>query len=208
MELVQHMTANDTDQLLSLARAGDSEAAEQLLTRFRPRLRRMIRIFLDPRLAARVDPSDILQSAMAIVVRRLPEYLNKPTIGFYGWLRQITRDELIHVHRQHVQAQCRSVRREERLEFHVTDTSAIQLADRLVGYDTSPSQKFDLKELHGKVKRAMAELSASDREILLMRCGEHLRMKEIAEILSISETAARSRFRRGIQKLSRLVGAE
>src|SRR5262245_36521605 len=54
------MTA-DTEHLLERVAAGDRAARDQLLQRHRRRLRRMVAVRFDPRLAARVDPSDVVQ---------------------------------------------------------------------------------------------------------------------------------------------------
>src|SRR5262245_26816363 len=54
-------TAPDTDQLLDRAASGDGSAREQLLERHRKKLKRMVAIRLDRRIAARVDPSDVVQ---------------------------------------------------------------------------------------------------------------------------------------------------
>ncbi len=56
-----------------------------------------------------------------------------------------------------------------------------------------------------QVKQALARMSAADRELLLMRFAEQLSIREIAEILTISEIAARGRVRRAIEKLGRSV---
>src|SRR5205823_607283 len=55
----------DTEELLERAGRGDAAARQQLLTRHRDRLRRMVALRLDRRLAARVDPSDIVQASLA-----------------------------------------------------------------------------------------------------------------------------------------------
>ncbi len=199
------MPETDTDQLLTFAQSGDSVALEKLLTRYRDRLRRMINVFLDPRVSARIDPSDVLQEVLVCAATRLPSYLEKRPIAFYPWLRQIVREQLIQVHRQHVQAERRSVRRERRLGAEISDASAMQLAERLVSSGTSPSQKMDAEEMKSKLKAALAELPETDRELLLMRCVEKLSIGEITAVLGISETAAKSRLRRGLQKLNRLL---
>jgi len=53
--------APDTDYLLDRAAAGDAAARQQLLDRNRRRLQKMIALRLDRRLAARIDPSDVVQ---------------------------------------------------------------------------------------------------------------------------------------------------
>ena len=51
----------DTNRLLDQASAGDRSAREQLLTRHREKLKRMVAVRLDRNLAARVDPSDVFK---------------------------------------------------------------------------------------------------------------------------------------------------
>jgi hypothetical protein len=47
--------------LVARAAAGDRAAIVELLERYRPRLRRMVALRLDPRLQGRVDASDVIQ---------------------------------------------------------------------------------------------------------------------------------------------------
>src|SRR5436305_2971842 len=103
----------DTDVLLDRAAAGDGDARRQLLDRHRRRLRRMIAVRLDRRLAARIDPSDVVQEALAAADQKLSAYLRQRPVPFYPWLRQLAWERLIELHRQHIYAQKRSVTREE-----------------------------------------------------------------------------------------------
>jgi RNA polymerase sigma-70 factor, ECF subfamily len=70
----------DTDWLVEQARRGSAEARTSLMQRHRARLRQMVSLRLDPRLAARVDPSDVVQEALATAYPRLDEYLNNPPL--------------------------------------------------------------------------------------------------------------------------------
>src|SRR4051794_21065968 len=79
----------DTDQLLDEASRGDGAARGRLLERHRPRLRRMVALRLDRRLAARLDPSDVVQEALVEAAARLDEYLRDRPIPFYPWLRRL-----------------------------------------------------------------------------------------------------------------------
>src|SRR5947209_19815970 len=92
----------DTDQLLAAARTGDASARGRLLEHHRHRLRGMVALRLDPRLAARVDPSDLVQETLAVAHRRLDDYLRDRPLPFYPWLRQIAADRLADAHRRHV----------------------------------------------------------------------------------------------------------
>jgi RNA polymerase sigma-70 factor (ECF subfamily) len=67
----------DTEELLRQAEHGDLGAREGLLTRHRVRLRKMVAWRLDRRLAARVDPSDVVQEVLAEASRKIDRYLRE-----------------------------------------------------------------------------------------------------------------------------------
>src|SRR5436190_20534745 len=129
----------DTDQLLERAGRGDPAALGQLLDRHRDRLRRMVAVRLDRRLAARVDPSDVVQESLAEAARRLPEYLRDRPLPFYPWLRRLAADRLAVLYRRHVRAANRAVGREEP---PLPDRSALKLADRLFSRHSDPRSRL------------------------------------------------------------------
>ena len=192
----------DTDQLLDLAREGDHSAQRKLLERHRVRLRRMVAALIDPRVSARIDPSDVLQDAIASAALKLPEYLKEQPVAFYPWLRRIVKEELIDVHRRHIRAQRRSVNREHIPYKAMDDASAMHLANHLVGHEPSPSAALNLQEQREAVQLGLQQLGEGDRELLLMRFVEQLKIREIADVLDIPVAAARSRVRRAIERLS------
>src|SRR5438128_559367 len=105
--------APDTEQLLEAVSRGDAQARGRLLERHRPKLRRMVAIRLDRRLAARVDPSDVVQESLAEAAARLDDYVRDRPLPFYPWLRRIASDRLADASRRHLRAGRRSVGREE-----------------------------------------------------------------------------------------------
>src|SRR5271166_4336869 len=92
----------ETDALLERAGRGDAQARQRLLERHRSRLKRMVAVRMDRRLAARLDPSDVVQEALADAARDLPEYLQSRPMAFYPWLRQLAWDHLLRLHRHHI----------------------------------------------------------------------------------------------------------
>jgi RNA polymerase sigma-70 factor (ECF subfamily) len=196
----------ETEELLGRARCGDRSAVEQLLARHRGRLRQMIVVRMDQRLSARIDPSDVVQEALAVAAKRLPEYLRAPPVSFYPWLRRIAWERLVEAHRRHLRARKRSVSREE--IWGLSDASAMQLADRLAARDTSPLARLLRAELCARVQTILARLAAGDREILLLRHLEQLSSAECAEVLGVSEEAAKKRYLRAVQRFRRQLGDE
>src|SRR5262249_50657547 len=96
--------ASDPNDLLCRARAGDETALAELFAPYRERLQRMVRLRLARRLYGRLDPSDVLQEAYLDLARRFPEYVANPALPFFLWLRSLTGQRLIDVHRQHLGA--------------------------------------------------------------------------------------------------------
>src|SRR5215471_13582600 len=102
----------DTEELLQRAGDGDSAARQQLLLRHQQRLQQMVAVHMDRRLAARVDPSDLVQEALLDAHQKLSDYIRKRPLPFYPWLRRLAWERLVRLHRRHLQADKRSVLRE------------------------------------------------------------------------------------------------
>src|SRR5262245_47969085 len=100
-----------TNELLQRAAGGDRHSLRALLERDRDRLRRMVALRMDRRLAGRVDPSDVIQEAQLEAAERLGEFLRNPTMPFFLWLRLITGQRLVALHRRHLGAKMRSAGR-------------------------------------------------------------------------------------------------
>jgi RNA polymerase sigma-70 factor, ECF subfamily len=194
----------DTDELVRRVGEGDQAAASELLERHRGRLRRMVTARLDPRLLTRVDPSDVVQEALLKAAQRLPEYAREQPLPFYPWLRQLAWERLVELHHHHVRARKRSVTREQPDPL-LSDQSALLLAEQFVDSGTGPNAHLLRKELRERVRVALAGLPAQDREILVMRHVEQLKVSEIASLLKVSEGAVKMRRLRAIQKLRELL---
>src|SRR5207249_9401756 len=104
--------SSETGDLLSRAGAGDAQALAELFARHRDRLRQMVRLRLDRRLQGRLDPSDVLQEAFLDLARRVPEYHADPVMPFFLWLRFLTGQRLLQLHRHHLGTQKRDAEQE------------------------------------------------------------------------------------------------
>jgi len=194
-----------TDDLIRSAVLGDGPARAALLDRHRDRLRRMVAVRMDRRLAARVDPSDVVQEAMAAAAAGLSDYLRDRPLPFYPWLRRIARRRLLDSYRRHVLAGRRSVDRERRAGPGLADASADLLATACLAGAPSPSRALIREELLGRVHAALGRLAARDREILVMRHLEGMSSAEIGAVFAIGEGAVRVRLVRAIKRLRALL---
>jgi RNA polymerase sigma-70 factor (ECF subfamily) len=185
-----------TCDLLAKVSQGDRQALDDLLARHRSDLLAFIEVRLDPRLAARMDPSDVVQEAQLEVVRRMDDFLRRRPMPFHLWVRKTAYERLLDLRRHHRRAR-RSIDREAALP----DRSSLLLARPLLAGGLSPSQDLQARELAERITRAVDQLSETDREILLMRHGESLPFEEIACLLGIEPAAARKRFGRALLRL-------
>jgi RNA polymerase sigma-70 factor, ECF subfamily len=191
-----------TEELLTGARGGDSEAIDRLLDRHRDSLRRMISMRLDQKILRRIDVSDVVQDVLVEVNRRLQDYLANPVMAFHLWVRQIAKDRIIDAHRRHRVSGKRSVDREQPLQQAAApDQSTIELAAQLRDPELTPAAAAVQQELALHIQGAIELLDERDRDIILMRHYEQLSNQEIAVALQITEPAASMRYLRALKRL-------
>ena len=197
----------DTEELLYRIEQGDQQARHALLMRHRNRLRSMVALRLDRRLAARIDPSDVVQEVLLDAAQGLDDYVRQRPLPFYPWLRQMAWDRLIDLHRRHLHSQRRSVTREQPLALHLSDESAMQLADRVLASQSGPSERAMRRELQQRLRAALDQLAEQDREVLVLRHLEQLSTRETAAVLGIREGAVKTRHLRALERLRALLSA-
>ena len=189
------------DQLRRLA-AGDQRALAELFARYRDRLRRMVRLRLDRRLQGRVDASDILQEAYLDVARRAADYAANPTMPPFLWLRLLTGQRLLMVHRQHLGTKMRDVGQEVSLyRGALPQASSVSLAAQLLGRMTSPSLAAVRAEMQLKLQEALNSMDPIDREVLTLRHFEELSNSDTAAVLGLQKAAASNRYVRALKRL-------
>ena len=198
---------DDLQTLEASISAGDHRAVEHVIGKYGPRLRRMIAARLDPRLARRVDPSDVVQETFMEVARRLPRYLRDRPLPLYPWLRKVAAERLADLADRHIHAQRRSVQREV-WSLGVSDESVVQLARQLAQSGTTPSRHVVREESREQIRAALERLADADREILLMRFMEQLSTKDMAAALGISPEAVGMRRLRALKRLSDELGEQ
>lgn len=193
----------DTDELLRRADADDAAATQTLLARHRSRLRRMVAVHLDRRLQGRVDPSDIVQDTLVDAARKLPRYLRERPLPFYPWLRELAWERIARERRRHLRAAGRSVAREDRRAFHLTQDSAANLAAVLVRGRTPGELALENERL-SLVRKTVRRLRPIDSEVLVLRYLEQLEIEEVAAVLGLTVAGAKSRVRRALERFAEI----
>ncbi len=180
---------------------GDPGALASLFSVYRDRLQRMVELRLDTRLRGRVSASDILQEAYIGALQRLPHYQASSDVPIFVWLRSVTMQRLIDVHRRHLGGQVRDAGREVRLgEVDAMGASSAQIAELFVD-NTSPSLAARRGETLAQVREALEQLDPIDREVLVLRHFEQMSNHEAAASLGIKAAAASKRYVRAVERL-------
>jgi RNA polymerase sigma-70 factor (ECF subfamily) len=170
----------------------------KLFEEHQPKLLAMVRRRLDPALAARLSPEDILSDAFLEARRKWAAFKAQSALTPYAWLYG-ARDCLIEAWRKQSRAG-----RDPRRELPWPERSSMQLVLGLVGSGSSPSAHVARAELRQQVAETLKLLKDKDREVLWMRHHDDLSFQEIAVLLSIAEGAARVRYVRALERLRQL----
>jgi RNA polymerase sigma-70 factor, ECF subfamily len=194
--------SSGTNRLLVRAAAGDGESLGALLTRHDGRLRRMVAFRLDPRLQGRIDPDDVVQEINLAAAEHLLDYVGRPAMPFFLWLRGIAGHTLLSLHRRHLGTPMRDARREVSLyRGALPSATSAALAAQLLGHQTRPSEAAVRAEAKIRLQEALNAMSVLDREVLALRHFEQLTNVEAARVLHITEAAAGKRYLRALERL-------
>jgi RNA polymerase sigma-70 factor (ECF subfamily) len=193
--------------LLQRAAAGDAAAWGALLSAHRERLTRMVAFRMDPRLRGRVDAADVVQNTFAEASAHRADYFAaEPAAPLFLWLRGVTTNKLLEVHRHHLATRMRDVKREQPLESsRRPDATSAALCAHLTAGLTRPSVAAARQEVRARLADALAGMDPADREVLALRHFEQLSNAEAALVLGIQERAAAKRYLRALGRLKEIL---
>jgi RNA polymerase sigma-70 factor (ECF subfamily) len=201
------MPADSEEEIAGLVarlQTGDQAALGELFDRHRDKLRRMVDLRLDHRLAGRVSASDVLQEAYIDALKRVEHYFSKPGQPFFGWLRLVVGQRIADVHREHLAGK-RDAGREIGMNRGGHGADSTCLAARLLGKASSPSQAAQRNETFALLEEALNQMDELDREVLALRHFEELSNTETAELLGIQPAAASKRYVRALARLKEIL---
>jgi RNA polymerase sigma-70 factor (ECF subfamily) len=184
------------EDLLRRVRAGDQDAARELVRLYEPAIRRLARLRLHPRLRRVLDSIDICQSVLhSFFVRAaLGEYELNSAEDLLRLLGSMVRHKAAAQARRQ-NAQCRDQRRTE------ADDAAVQEA---LTPEPSPSRIVAGREL---LQQFRQRLSEQERRLADLR-AQGREWSDIAAELGESAEALRKRLERGIRRVARALGLE
>jgi RNA polymerase sigma-70 factor (ECF subfamily) len=171
-----------------------------LFDRYKERLRRTVRLRLDPRLTGIIDSSGVLKMAREEIGRRVAE-MTPTTAGSFLWLRQIVGEVLSRVHEQRLGP---DVRGDISLyRGALPEATSTALAAHLLGKGDM-AEDFAAARAEQKIllQEALNAMETVDREVLTLRHCEQLSNEETAAVLKISSAQASEAYIRALKRIS------
>jgi RNA polymerase sigma-70 factor (ECF subfamily) len=179
-----HATENDlaNEQAVVLAAKLNPEKFAALYDKYYEQIFR----FIYQRLDDKEQAFDATQQVFVKALEKLPKYEFKG-VPFAAWLYRIASNEVINLFRQ-------------------------QKANRTVNIDSvnvygiiEEMQETKIDQYHDKIVGIISELPEDELQLIEMRFFEKRAFKEIAEILNITETNAKVKTYRIIDKLKKII---
>jgi RNA polymerase sigma-70 factor (ECF subfamily) len=183
--------------------ASGPKVEDQALERYRAYLRLLARLHLDPRLAGKLDPSDIVQQTLLQAWQGLEHFRGKSEPELAAWLRQILARNLAMAVRDFSRDK-RDVVREQSLEAALAASSS-QLEVWLAAEQSSPSQQAERQEQALRLAEALERLPEGQREALVLQHWQGWSLAQIGEHLGKSVEAVAGLIKRGLKQLRLLL---
>jgi RNA polymerase sigma-70 factor, ECF subfamily len=184
--------AAPSSALIARVQAGDRVALNELTRLIRPHVERQLSRYP----VSDEDRLDLVQSTLLQVVRRIGSF--RGDSSFTTWLFRVTANEALMLMRSQRRQRARLV---EGLDFE--DLGVLPTMRTAVNDDDAAS----VAEREAHVRTALGELPADYREIVVAHYHEDLGLQEIAQKLSVSESAVRSRLHRARVRLRAILNA-
>lgn len=157
---------------------------------------------LNPVLARRVSPEDVVQETLSSACSKIDFFENRPDVPVYFKLRTILFQTITSMERKHLQAKKRDAYKElEVVDGDDTATQAQANWNQFAATVTGPMTRVARKDRYALLKEAIDGLPENDRHILEMRHFDGLGNAECARLLAIEPKAASIRYVRALQRL-------
>ncbi len=176
-----------------------AKTASRPLEEYRDYLRFLARLQIDPRLQAKLDPSDVVQETLLNAHEKRATFRGTTEAEMAAWLRAILANNLAQTLRRFGRQ-----RRDADLEVSLSagvEQSSARLEQWLAADQSSPSQQAERNEQLMALARALEQLPKDQRTALEQR---HLLGRSVAEIcreMGRSEAAVAGLLRRGLKSL-------
>lgn len=176
----------------------------ELWLEHRERIARLLVLRMPAVLQRRVGIDDLLQETYLACGKRLEFLRTEPEVPMYAKLRRLALQTLADMERRHLGAGKRDAMR----EYSPDDVSMMDAWAQFADSISSPRSHMERIERQRQIRRLLAELSPTDREILELRHFEELSNSECAAVLGLEIKAASIRYVRAVKRFRELIEKE
>lgn len=178
------------EKLVGLYLSGNEKALEILVGRYFKRVYN----FTVRYIGNAKEAEDLTQEVFLKAWRGLKKFDQKRS--FRAWLWQIVRNVCVDY-----------LRRKKMLVFSALENGedGERFLDNIADAGESIIDKIDRKELARQIQKHLAELSEQSREVILLRYGQQMSFKEIADLLGEPIDTVKSRSRRALIALKKII---
>jgi RNA polymerase sigma-70 factor (ECF subfamily) len=169
-------------------------------------LRLLARLQLDPRLQAKLDPSDVVQQTLLQAVEHRDQFRGKSEAELVGWLQTILANTLAMAVRRFA-TEARNLAKERSLEDSVAQSQA-RLKAWLATDESSPSERVIKLEELLHLASALARLPADQRQVVELHHLMGWPVAQVAEAMDKTKPAVMGLLFRGLKKLREILGKE
>jgi RNA polymerase sigma-70 factor (ECF subfamily) len=170
---------------------------------YRNYLRFLARLQLDPRLRAKLDPSDVVQQTLMNAWKELDQFKGQSDGELAAWLRKILANNLAQELRKFLRP-VHNIALEQSLQAALENSSLC--LERILGdKQPSPVQQAERVEWSLRVAGALADLPEDQRTAIEMRYFDELALAEISRVMNRTEKSVSGLLRRGIERLRKLL---
>ena len=193
--------SDDWPALLASARRGSNAALGEICERLRHHLVAMVARHLGDGLQSKVGDSDIVQQTMLDVCRDFRSFRGNTVLEYQAWVTRALQRNILDVARSFRETQRRQAARE--MPYDREAAGLISTVDH-----RTASSIFLRREADEELLRAVARLPPRQQQVIELRHRRGLAYVQIAELLGITEVAARKIWSRALSTLGRELNAE
>ena len=181
----------------------DTNPVDPALTEHRDRLLALARRNLNPVLARRFSPEDVVQETLSAACRKTDFMRNCPEIPVYCKLRKLLFQTIADLERKHLQSRKRDAYREQEIadgrDAGAPGADWNMFADTVTG----PLTQIARQDRYELLRKTMESLPEQDRVILELRHFDGMSNSECAEALHLTQKNASIRYVRALERLKK-----
>ena len=181
----------------------ESSPIDPAFTEHRARLLSLARLNLNPVLARRISPEDVVQETLAAACRKADFMQNRPDVPVYCKLRRLLLQTITDLERKHLQSRKRDAYREQEIAGAEDVSSPGVDWNMFADTVTGPLTQIARQDRYELLRKTMDALPDHDREILELRHFDGMSNSECAEVLHLTQAAASVRYVRALEHLKK-----